>query len=872
MNISMRKIFRHSAPGLLLIWVLSFSHAVMAQPARISEWVENAPASDNTNIALGYPVPIPVDTPLPFDGFRSYSGLHARHQDLAVTTSWVHPVEVGNTRSGRTIWMYQLGDADKETVRGLPEHAMLTNGGIHAREWQSPEVATGIIELLALNPDDDPLIDYLRENANMMVIPVMNIDGFLQTQRYPSTNWMGTDPNDPEGSPRDGRMRRKNMLGADESLNTQGDHLMGVDLNRNSPPFWATNPQRSSGDPESIVHHGAAPQSEPEIQILDTAAQFGPDHKLNMFSDMHSYSQVLYWGSTGTGNGRLAGLTRSLLTDFSGYHRGFDAAKNYGVDQLTSAFGMTNEYFANAYQALSFGLEIEPSRGAGSDYGGLGRNGHDGFILPESEVERVRTELAQTFAIVYYEQSGPPSITTLRLIDEATDAVVFEAEWDTTGATERLLHSYQVQPLQLDRDYRAWVAWDKPMRVRENGEVAALPGQLQSRLDVDRFLTIGEEPLDATFGDFTWLNEPGGTPSGYQRYHDDAIDFPFSIPASEPNNALINGNAIATLAIDTYDITGTRGDADPATVARWENGGWSGYENSEGVDQTDQGGIDSTLQFEVTSQNLDEPFVVVPDTSAMWYDTSRNGEGFMLEILSETRALMYWFTYDTEGAQDWYFGDGEIRGNRIVFPDVLRVDGGEFGPGFDPEKITRTAVGSASFIFESCDVGMMDYVIDRDGGPRRQGRMNLSRLTRVMGMPCIGPPTPGAPIIEQSVLSGSWYDPSHSGEGFTIEVMFNREVLLFWFSYDAEGNRRWFYGTGQIEGEKIIFDEMFTTSGGVFGPGFDKDKVEVEPWGRMELELECELGIARFEPSEEGFPAGSLDLDRLSLLDGLSCE
>ena len=65
---------------------------------------------------------------------------------------------------------------------------------------------------------------------------------------------------------------------------------------------------------------------------------------------------------------------------------------------------------------------------------------------------------------------------------------------------------------------------------------------------------------------------------------------------------------------------------------------------------------------------------------------------------------------------------------------------------------------------------------------------------------------------------------------------------------------------------------MFTTSGGVFGPGFDKDKVEVEPWGRMELELECELGIARFEPSEEGFPAGSLDLDRLSLLDGLSCE
>jgi len=44
---------------------------------------------------------------------------------------------------------------------------MLTNGGIHAREWQSPEVATGIIELLALAEDDHHLISYLRDNANI---------------------------------------------------------------------------------------------------------------------------------------------------------------------------------------------------------------------------------------------------------------------------------------------------------------------------------------------------------------------------------------------------------------------------------------------------------------------------------------------------------------------------------------------------------------------------------------------------------------------------------------------------------------------------------------------------------------------------------
>ena len=227
-----------------------------AQNARISEWVEDAPASDNSKIALGYPVPIPVDTPLPFAGFRSYSGLHTRHQDLAGTSPWTHAIELGQTRTGRTIWIYQLGDADRLTAYGVPEQAMLTNGGIHAREWQSPEVATGIIELLALAEDDHHLLSYLRDNANVMVIPVLNVDGFLQTQRTPGKNWMGTDPDGPEFSPRDGRMRRKNMLGPDEDLLTRDDHLLGVDLNRNNPPYWATNLNRSSGDPDSILHRG----------------------------------------------------------------------------------------------------------------------------------------------------------------------------------------------------------------------------------------------------------------------------------------------------------------------------------------------------------------------------------------------------------------------------------------------------------------------------------------------------------------------------------------------------------------------------------------------------------------------------------------
>lgn len=866
---------------LLILLGLPGFNSPLAQNARISEWVEQGSINDDSQIALGYPVPIPVDTPLPFDGFRTYNGLHIRHQDLANTTDWSHAIQLGQTRAGRTIWAYQLGDADHTTAYGVPEQAMLTNGGIHAREWQSPEVATGIIELLSLTEDDHHLISYLRDNANVLVIPVLNVDGFLQTQRYPRNNWMGTDPDDPEFSPRDGRMRRKNMLGPDEDLLTVRDHLLGVDLNRNNGPYWNTSPGRSSDDEESIVHHGSFALSEPETQALEAAAQLGPAQQLSMYTDMHSFSQVHFW--TRNNNFRLAGLTQRLLSTFTTHHVNFDAHKNYAYSTaqntpMNQGIGTTDEYFTNFYQVPSWTLEIEPSNGAsyhaplpgqGADYGGLGRNGHDGFILPDSEVERVRTELAQTFAVAYYQQTAPPSIVAARFTDTKTGSVVFEAEWDVSSETTRELYSFQTQALQLERDYSFWISYDKPMRWRSGGEIDVLPGQPPTTLDLDADLKVGHTVLTVVPGEGGWLDQPGDSPNGYLRYRDDALSINFSMPADPNNLGVTNGTVLATLSSTTTSMTNTRIDADPATVARWENGGWSGYEDNNGNDLTDDGGTDETISFEVTSDDLGDPFVIEPGISAAWYDPARDGEGFMIEILPDNQALMYWFTYTDDGAQDWYIAQGEVRGNRLLFPELLRVAGGKFGPDFDPDNVTRTIVGSASFIWSDCGNGTMDYLIDQDGNGRRQGRIDLKRLTDVMGLDCGLPQRP--PEIPEGQLSGSWYDPTHSGEGYVLEILIDRRALVFWFSYDQEGNRRWFYGTGEIQGGKIIFEEMYTSNGGIFGDDFDAEKVEIIPWGSLELELECSSGVARFTSTEDGFPAGSLNLDRLTTLDGLSC-
>lgn len=186
-------------------------------------------------LPYGLPVPQPIDSLTPVDGFRSYASLEARLQGMALGSSDLSAHDVGRTTAGRTVWAYVVGDEDGNDVEGRPEAAFFINATTHAREWAAPEVATGTIERLIDSADDGGWTRYLLDNTRLVIIPVHNIDGFRQAQRYPTEAIVGQDPTVPSEWPRDGRMRRKNMRGVDEVLTTFNDHLLGIDLNRNHP-------------------------------------------------------------------------------------------------------------------------------------------------------------------------------------------------------------------------------------------------------------------------------------------------------------------------------------------------------------------------------------------------------------------------------------------------------------------------------------------------------------------------------------------------------------------------------------------------------------------------------------------------------------
>lgn len=96
-------------------------------------------------------------------------------------------------------------------------------------------------------------------------------------------------------------------------------------------------------------------------------------------------------------------------------------------------------------------------------------------------------------------------------------------------------------------------------------------------------------------------------------------------------------------------------------------------------------------------------------------------------------ATVDWFSYDPEGNQAWFLNNGKVEGNRITF-DLLIPSGTDFGPTFDANEVNHTNWGTAVFLFDDCNSGMMTYNSVFEG--YGSDSMELSRLTSLSGLEC----------------------------------------------------------------------------------------------------------------------------------------
>lgn len=143
-------------------------------------------------------------------------------------------------------------------------------------------------------------------------------------------------------------------------------------------------------------------------------------------------------------------------------------------------------------------------------------------------------------------------------------------------------------------------------------------------------------------------------------------------------------------------------------------------------------------------------------------------------------------------------------------------------------------------------------------------------------------PAAFAPLPINGYLTGSWYDPTHSGEGILTQVFDagdakTRIFAMTWYTFDNTGLPFWLFGTAQfnigatsISGMKVYY----RTGGGFAGnftPGFPQPQ-----WGTMNVSFtDCNHMVFSYNgtgPSSGPSGQGQKTWQRIGSINSLACQ
>lgn len=252
-----------------------------------------------------------------------------------------------------------------------------------------------------------------------------------------------------------------------------------------------------------------------------------------------------------------------------------------------------------------------------------------------------------------------------------------------------------------------------------------------------------------------------------------------------------------------------------------------------------------------------------------WFDPDRNGTGFMLHGVSDELAVAYYYGFDNEGARFWLIGvhQGAINWEQPVAFDATYVSGGSFGD-FDPGDVQENAWGQMLLSMPNCNNGTITMTGAFAGSEASQSlETAVVRLAPTAGFECFGPfsqqPTDG--------LSGSWYDPSTSGQGFAVHKIDPLTGVVYFYGFDHAGLPLWLIGVwdGQLNFGSELNLQMNQVTGGTFEV-VDPGQIEETPWGTLRLRFDsCDSAWAELD-GQDG--VHEFDLSLLAGSAGIECS
>jgi hypothetical protein len=131
-----------------------------------------------------------------------------------------------------------------------------------------------------------------------------------------------------------------------------------------------------------------------------------------------------------------------------------------------------------------------------------------------------------------------------------------------------------------------------------------------------------------------------------------------------------------------------------------------------------------------------------------------------------------------------------------------------------------------------------------------------------------------APVFVDGYMSGNWYDPAQSGQGFQLEMADADTMVAIWFTFAPDGSgQNWIYAQGSYDSTKnsVTLPAALIT-GTKFPPNFNAGDVTKTPWGTVTFTFTgCDSGTVNWSSTLAGYGSGSLPISRLTRIKGMSC-
>jgi hypothetical protein len=120
--------------------------------------------------------------------------------------------------------------------------------------------------------------------------------------------------------------------------------------------------------------------------------------------------------------------------------------------------------------------------------------------------------------------------------------------------------------------------------------------------------------------------------------------------------------------------------------------------------------------------------------SGNWYDSTKSGQGFVVELNPVANALFFaWYTYAVNGqslgvaGQRWYTGQASYTpGARSVPLSLYETTGGLFNTS--PPVPSTVAVGTGRLTFTSCSAATLSFTITAGSNAGQAGNVPLTRV------------------------------------------------------------------------------------------------------------------------------------------------